>query len=62
MNLKDPRFFYEEMTLCIGNKILSLLGDSVKSSEGYKEWLYPIKISNDFIEVHWSYSVKRIQI
>ena len=61
MNLSDPRFFYEEMTSAIGNKILSLLQTSVKKHEDYIDWIYPIKISDDFFEVNWSYDVKRIK-
>jgi hypothetical protein len=60
MNLSDPRFFYEEMTSEIGGKILTLLQDSVKKHEDYIDWIYPIKISDDFFEVNWSYDVKRI--
>tara|TARA_Y100001973_G_C5204542_1_gene340477 strand:+ start:3613 stop:4218 length:606 start_codon:yes stop_codon:yes gene_type:complete len=60
MNLSDPNFFYEEMTSAIGNKILSLLRNSVKQHEDNIDWIYPIEISDEFFEVNWSYRVQRI--
>ena len=64
IDIKDPRFFYQDVAESIVESILGLFEEGIKSFESYEPWPYSIPISSpeeDIGYFNWRMNVARSQ-
>ena len=56
----DPKFYYNDLSQSIADKILSALKSGVSSSRAYALWKYPIFIDAEDDLIEWTFDVQYV--
>tara|TARA_B100000131_G_C17877647_1_gene516923 strand:+ start:27 stop:632 length:606 start_codon:yes stop_codon:yes gene_type:complete len=61
MNIRDEKFYYNDLTYFISERILECINEGIKSNWGNVYWPYPTKILNDSYSVEYKWEMHRVK-